>query len=693
MDEQSIDLEPRQVADAIKWVVDNAAALGAPGWFVAGALGLAGTAAGAVAFLSSLGVVLSMSSDLSAPAAARLAALNAAKMREMGATAETWTSADLADISWAQYLAAVDYEAAAEEAAYLRAAGMFAAAEATELPKVINTLRADLTAAIALATQQGYQAQERAAQYQVEAMLATGEAVAHEIALSRTAQEGLSYELQSQLVLLRTQALPLLGGSIGAAALTVSDGIGNAVRPLTQAVAAGNAAESTHLDLIRRAIEGIELRTGDVTRQAPPAPNVSITAPSETGALGTTIAAALPAVGVAMAAAIAATAGSSAHAGQQARYGCMGGFAGAISGILSALLPTAISATVLLTDNPIRSKIQELLDGIIERMTDPDQFTAPAAEADALDNATRRLTQSIGFGMEAQMIAYIAESSTPLKQMGFGQLAGFVGDLAGLRRIAAGLMGTLEDAAIYQPLKWRAQRQFRPALPGPGTVISNYAQYHLTRPQARDYLERGGYDDNLIDQMLDTGYIDPNMTALARALSLGAPEPPAAPDEDSRQVLERAGQPIDADWWYRSKLARASMRPSDIEFFMPAMKMAVLRTERATRLSAITALYRDGYIDRARATAEIDSANTPAPRREYRLAAMDLGREYKQAGDARAIVITAMGRGVITRDTARELLTESGMDGSQVELEVLKGTLGLLPAMKISVLTEEDILA
>lgn len=693
MDTRYPELEPRQVDDALKWVAQNAAALGAPGWFVAGALGLAGTAAGAAAFLSSIGVILSMSSDVSAPAAVRLAAANAAKMREMGAVTTPWATEVLPALTDDQIRGLSDLEANAILASHYRAMGMWTAAEAVLLPAEVSRLRTDLLAALAGATQQQYQATERAAQYQVEAMLASGEAVAHEI--TNLVSAG------NTNALLLYDAIGGLGGTLALSShidqdllrSLLSSEFGALWQGITGGMERSDAVNARGIDSLRTAIEGLELRAGDVTVQAPPAPNVSITAPIETGALGTTIAAALPAVGVAMAAAIAATAGSSAHAGQQARYGCMGGFSGSLVGIISALLPTGIAATVLLTDNPIRQKIQEQLDTIIGNMCDPAAFTSPAREADAVSNATRRLTQAVGYGMEAQMIAYIAESSTPLKQMGFGQLAGFVGDLAGFKRIAAGLMGTLEDAAIYQPLRWKANREFRPTLPNSQQLALMYQKRSLTRAELEDFNERSGLPDLYNERLPGFIFNDPNPGMLIRAFQLAPPSGDLRASADDLKIMEIAGiDPADPDWYYKLKFAKSGLDDTDVEAFVPIVKMGLLRREQTLRYDAITRLYRDGYKSRAWAEEELALANAPADRTEYRLAAIDLQRDYKLASDARAIAITAMGRGVITRATARELLESLGMDAQRIEVEVLKGTLGLLPTQRLTVATEDDIL-
>lgn len=371
-------------------------------------------------------------------------------------------------------------------------------------------------------------------------------------------------------------------------------------------------------------------------------------------------------------------AGPNAHGAQQALYGCQGSFAGPLLGVASRLLPQILAGSVLMFDSPIRQQLQKLVEGLIFAQLDPEQFKRPTTYEEAVDNASKRLLQAIGFGLQAQGIAYTAEAMTPLKQMGFAQLAGFMGDVAGFGRIAAGLMGTVESAAIYRPLQYEANRRFRPTLPSDGLLVEMFEKYAITWPEVRAYLERSGLPDDVLDRYPEILFRDIGVGELSRLFQHSIPDLPPEPDENSKAVLKRAGIAVDKDWFIKTKLAKSRLSPSDIKAFTPVVKMASLRREFFLRSTQITALYREGFIDKARARKELLAALQPTDRIEYRLVAMDLQTEFEVKDDLAELVGAAYDKGVITEEEVMAQLTALGMDQQRAQIRVLRKRLGLV---------------
>ena len=374
-----------------------------------------------------------------------------------------------------------------------------------------------------------------------------------------------------------------------------------------------------------------------------------------------------------------ATAGPNAHSAQMARYTCQGSFSEALLRVATTLAPSIAAGVILATDNPIRGRIQELIDGVITAQINMADLPAPASEVTAHSAASKRLTQAISLGLEAQAIAYTAEAMTPLKQMGFGQLAGFIGGLAGFDRISAGLMGTIEDAAIYQPLRWAANRRYRPRLPNEQILELMYQKRSLTEAELRDYLERLGLDETIISRTPTFIFNDPNPGLLIRAFQMAEP-PPFHPSIEDQRIMVIAGIAADdPDAYLKLKFAKSGLDDTDVNAFVPVVRMGILRREQTLRYSQIERMYREGFITRARAESEIIAARVPAPTVAYRLAAMDLQREYEVAEDLRQLTMAMLSRGIISRGQAVDRLTALGMDSERVQVQVLRALVNLAP--------------
>lgn len=415
---------------------------------------------------------------------------------------------------------------------------------------------------------------------------------------------------------------------------------------------------------------------------------------SKTGLAGlaAAISLAIAGVGTAVTTGLTANAGSRAHSAQQARYGCQSGFLDGLLGVFGKIGPQIAMGALLLTDNPIRQKLDELTADIIKQGGSLKRFVAPTNYDEAVANASSRLTQAVGFGLTAQAIAFTAEAMTPLKQMGFNQIAGFVADLAGFQRIAAGLMGTIENAAIYRPLMYEANRRYRPNIPDDRQLTLMFQKRSLTRGELSEFQEKLGLPDLYINRLPGFIFNDPNPNLIIRAFQIAEPGAVVF-SEDDRRIAEIAGINLaDPDAYFRLKLAKSGLDDTDVQAFIPVIKMGILRREQTIRYSQVERLYRDGFIGTDRARAEINLAREPAPVVDYRMAALELSREYKVLADTRSATLMAMSRGLITRDEAREQLGRLGMPGDRVELEVLKATLGMIPGVRLEVRAPEELL-
>lgn len=447
------------------------------------------------------------------------------------------------------------------------------------------------------------------------------------------------------------------------------------------------------------------VQTGAITVEAAAAPNVAVENIVDTSSIAAALAAAIPLMGITAATATLANAGPAGHASQMARYDCMSGFLGPLLNIGTRLLPQILAGSVLLFDTPVRQALEHLVTDIFTKQFSLDKFPSPASEDTATEAAAARLLQAVGFGLTAQGIAYTAEAMTPLKQMGFNQLAGFIGDVAGFKRIADGLMGTIEQAAIYAPLRWRANRQFRPTLPGVGDLEMMYAKKEIPgdAPEGElglsEALTKMGYSEEWIKVYKEYLWMDPRLGEVIRIGQFFSPAlvpSLARPSSAIAEWMRRANIPSQyiesSDWYFAWRAAKGGYAPDDVAIIAETAKRATCRREQTLFLDAITRLARDGFITRdtlADYTLEAWAFSNPI---EARLRATDLQTEYRILSDTRSVVLMSMARGLVTRDEAREKLTSLGLDSTRVELEILKATLGMIPGVRLTVSRPEEML-
>lgn len=490
-------------------------------------------------------------------------------------------------------------------------------------------------------------------------------------------------------------------GTVGVTVRVAGQLITGAAQP-----AAPAAPATAFSPVINVAAPNVMVAAPNVMVQAAPAPNVFVQAPAiETAAMTAAIAGSLALIGTQVATGLAANAGPNAHAAQQARYGCQSGFLGGLMGVVGTIGPQLAAGVVLGTDNPIRRALEALVSQVITAELALDRLVIPNTYEDAVANASTRLTQAVGFGLQAQAIAFTAEAMTPLKQMGFAQIAGFMGELAGFGRMAQGLMGTVENAAVVRPLQYQANLRFRPVVPGAGEISRLFERYEIpaqgdrTAPGFRDSMALQGLPDYWISALEEELGSHPGVLQAVR-LSAAYPirKVPgyASPPDSARAWLTRAGFSGDLvdgpDWYFTWVAAKGGMDPVDLPLVVQVARRAQARVERSAYLGVVSTLVRDGFLGLDAARKELEAAYEFTDPWEARLKVWERQRDQKLLSDTRAVVIMSMSRGLITRGEARDQLGQLGMDGQRAELEVLKGTLGMLPGMKISISAPEEVL-
>lgn len=343
------------------------------------------------------------------------------------------------------------------------------------------------------------------------------------------------------------------------------------------------------------------------------------------------------------------------------------------------LVPAATMIGGMVFKNPLRDAIDGVMARMLETVLDPERFAVATTPKQAYANAAARLREAITFGTEAQSLAMVAELSNAAKYMGLSQVAGFLGELAGFKRVADSVMGTVEDAAIYQPLRYEANKRFRPRLPDMNLAREMFQKRAISEPELVDILERQGLPDYLVEDIPAFSFTDLRLAELIRVFGVAQALPPA-PSAADQAIMGRAGIATkDPDWYFKLKLAQAGYDPTDIHTLILPLKMGLLRRQQNTRYTQVARLYREGYITRDRAQAEIIEANMPAEVLDYHLASLDLEQENEVKEDVRQLVLALVARGRLDRARATKDLGALGMDGTRANIQVMRAMVNLPP--------------
>lgn len=370
----------------------------------------------------------------------------------------------------------------------------------------------------------------------------------------------------------------------------------------------------------------------------------------------------------------------------------------------------------------LRDFVEEQADNFASLLLGAVTGGSPATPDVALGRA--RNIFSIGgtavAGLAAMSVA--TELMHPLKQLGLGRISALIWDATGYSSITGAIMGILVGANIGTPLRYWANREFRPFLPSEGVLQVLYSRKFIDQGTWWEFMRYHGYDDSLMpmfeeaawklpplpdvemmyakkeiseaefDKFFDRQgiraeyrdvyhryiWLDPRLTELVRIAQFY--RPPVTPDPRAVEWLNRAGiEPADwADWWFTYKIAKAGYEVIDIPILVGVAKIAVARREQTLYFDAIRRLRRDGFISTERTISLVEEGWTPKPPVEFRRVATELDVEYETKDDVAGAVVSAYTAGVISEADVIAWLTELGMETGRVQLRILRAKLGLI---------------
>lgn len=237
---------------------------------------------------------------------------------------------------------------------------------------------------------------------------------------------------------------------------------------------------------------------------------------------------------------------------------------------------------------------------VIAELQTGDASTIEGADA----RAARAVEIAFGAGFGAHGISVLLELLHPLKNMGFGQLAGLVAEAAGFGPIADALWISLIRPAIRRPLDSLYNQQFPTEEPGIIDVLG-FARRHeydgtegigaLQIPQGFvDAMSRHGYSQANIESFYSHVFQVPRLYDVIRLADvLLEPGPP--PDAIVQQLIREGTNPSDPLWFTDFQLRQAGYASWTVDLYKQAIVHRADQSDRERQLRELEAQLREGY--------------------------------------------------------------------------------------------------
>lgn len=198
-----------------------------------------------------------------------------------------------------------------------------------------------------------------------------------------------------------------------------------------------------------------------------------------------------------------------------------------------------------------------------------------------LPMASQLLTTAAGLGMSAHLIATVAEKIHGTKNLGFGQLAAFLVDLAGFEGIARNSFGVQFEAALRSPALRRANNRFRPELPDSGRFDQLFLERLVSEGDAARFYAERGWTDGMINAHLTAVFKEPSPRELAMVFEDGE---------------------IDDTWGFRM-LQQAGFEDDDAGRLLKGVITRAKKSVRQGVIGEVLSNYTQGIYDDAEAAA------------------------------------------------------------------------------------------
>ena len=402
-------------------------------------------------------------------------------------------------------------------------------------------------------------------------------------------------------------------------------------------------------------------------------------------------------------------------------------WAGTAANILSTLVTPVLTLGELALPEKW-SPLKIAMDAVVDD-TFRDIFNAPELQGEITPEAAEGVARMLfkkatQLGVEAQFISATVEAFQPLKSIGFGYLAAFLGDMAGFAKIGGAMMGTIETQALARPFGYFSNNKTRTLLPTIREAMSLYGDRKLERPDFDQLLAYNGLARGYEDSYADMSY-RPVSYFMLRALA----DSGDYDEEYVHEALEHAtynnktigkmkdmlksmsqgefktlftgyamtrfrdGQ--DNETQLSTNLVLSGVRDFLIQRYIDAAKLqkdhdAWLETQKAAQekpkelvpvmLSTAISRYKEGWDNESKFTYNLTFLGVDPRLLDRYVYAADLEADYDDKLDYLAVLKDAVAKGAIEPPAMQQLLVEKGMREAKAELYAERAALGLLKA-------------
>lgn len=153
-------------------------------------------------------------------------------------------------------------------------------------------------------------------------------------------------------------------------------------------------------------------------------------------------------------------------------------------------------------------------------ISDLDTFFKKLGEAtpeNANKNASELLDLAFRLGMQSHYLAAAIESFYPTKNLGLGQVAAFLVDLAGFGSVARAVVGTQIRTAVEIPMRFKAQRDHRPNILDLQTASFAWAELALSDDDFKEIARLHGVPEKMIPVLMEVADREPGFRELTEA--------------------------------------------------------------------------------------------------------------------------------------------------------------------------------
>lgn len=341
----------------------------------------------------------------------------------------------------------------------------------------------------------------------------------------------------------------------------------------------------------------------------------------------------------------------------------------------------------------LQAKYQEygraLLDGAFKAF----EGHSPITPEDAVGIATNLYNYSMNTGLTASWASYGIEILHPLKQIGFQQVAGMIGQFAGFGRVSAAALGPLYNGVLGRVMTYAVQNRFRPQIPDERLLIEFASKREIDTEEFRKNMAYQGFSDYWSDIVYRWQWKDPRMFEIIRLADVGLEQ--GSPPASEMGWLTRFGVTGDKlrDWWLYRKFMRAGYEDCDL----PVMVNFIHRREVAFALTyvrtAIRRNYRWGYLSDDELKQWMARLQLPEQAREWIFWAGELDREYFYRQDLQNYYVKAFRNDLIDSDELLVSLLAMNLPARDASLLVRTERIAKRPKAQAPVSSEQKAAA